>query len=318
MSASAFRAVLARDRELFNHKFVEARRRRPDLDAGAFGALLSSAAAPVVESAAAIAPDRADEVAHAAYDAALTLIGERLAGPGGRHPILEELWIRLLPKLASLVADQPARVIASLTNAAFNLASTPGARPAELVAGLEQVAPLLASVGDLLRAGELVAWRAGLAHFRERALEAGDRLPAQVASALLGAPRLEWSALRARLASDAWYDPAAPEAPRPRIVRSVGGFRGFGGGFLRPPRVFAVDGQLAVSSNGECWFLTADSFGATFHRADPKLYQRAEQPPAKPPLVVPGIGAVTSVARVERTVAITGDATHAVALVAVS
>lgn len=317
MSQSAFRATLLEHRAVLNEKFAEARRRRPDLDPEVFGDFLKTRAAPVVESAAAVNPDRAADVAFAAYDAALTLVGERLAGPGGRHPAIDELWTGLLPRLAALVADQPVKVVVSLTNAVFNLASTPGARPADFVASLGAVGPSLPSVVDLLRAGEVAAWRAGLAHLRETALRAGDALPAQVSSALLGAPKLEWSEVRARLARDPWYDPAAFGEARPHLARMVGGFRGFGGAFVRPPRVFAIDGHLCVSSHGECWFLTADAFGATFHRADPKVLTRAAPAPTRPPLALPELGAVTSLASVDGTFALTGDATHQVALVAV-
>ena len=318
MTSEAFKAVLARDRELFNQKFAEARRRKPELDPSVFGAFLRQAAAPIVQSAAEVEPERATEVAHAAFDAALSLVGERLAGPGGRHAAIDALWVQLLPELGSLVADQPAKVIGSLSNAVFNLATTPGTRVTDFLASLVEAGPALPSVADLLRAGQVAAWRAGLSHLRQSALEAGDALPGQVACALMGAPKQEWGALRERLAADAWYDPAAPELGKPRLARRVGAFRGFGGSFLRPPRVFAVDGHLAVASHGECWFLSADAFGATLHRADAALLRRAAPPASKLPLAIPGIGAVTSLAQIDGTLAVTGDATHSVALIAVS
>lgn len=318
MSDSAFRSALAQNRDVFNQKFAEARRRRPDLDAGAFSEFLKLQVAPVVEGAARVNPDRALEVAHAAYDAALTLVSERLAGAAGRHPALDALFERLLPRLAGLVADQPKRVIASLSNAVFNLASTPQARAGAFLESLENVAPLLPSVTDLLRAGELAAWRAGLAHLRASALAAGDLLPSQVASALLGAPKLEWHALRGRLSADPWWNPAEPEAPAPRLARIVGAFRGFGGTFLRPPRVVAVDGQLVAHAANECWAVHADAFGATLQRGDPALLGQASQPPYASPLALPSLGRVTSLAYVPKTIAVTGDASHQIALVAVS
>lgn len=95
MTASAFQDALRRDRDVFNQKFAEARRRRPDLDPAAFSEFLKSSVAELVESAAKVNPDRSLEVAHAAYDAALTLVSERLAGSGGRHPMLDALFARL-------------------------------------------------------------------------------------------------------------------------------------------------------------------------------------------------------------------------------
>jgi hypothetical protein len=317
--SAAFRAALAADRDLFNQKFAEARRRRPDLDPDAFSDFLRGAAAGVVESAAAQNPDRTHDVAHAVYDAALTLVSEKLAGPGGRHAEIDRLWSSLLPKLAALVADQPARVIGSLTNAVFNLCTTPGARAADFRARLASVAALLPSVDDLLAAGQVAAWRAGLAHLRPMALAAGDALSARVTAALLGAPRLDWSAARTRLEADPWWDPAATsELSRPSVVASVGAFRGFGGLFVAPPCVAAVDGELLVAAGAECWHLAADAFGATFHRADPALLAHAAKPPDCVPLPLPAIGAVTSVAAARGTLAVTGSLTHALTLIALA
>ena len=56
-----------------------------------------------------------------------------------------------------------------------------------------------------------------------------------------------------------------PETPRAalrnepaaqRLVATVGAFRGFGGEFLRPPKVCAADGVLFVTSAGATWRLT--------------------------------------------------------------
>jgi hypothetical protein len=327
--SSAFGALLRADRETFNEKFAEARRRRPDLDGGALLAFLRGPADGVVAAAAAVAGGREREVAHAAYDAALTLIGEKLAGSGGRCPVIDEAWERLLPSVAHLVADQPVRVIGSLTNAVFHLDATPGARPREWIDLLVRAAPSLASVADLMMAGHVAAWRAGLAHLREGALAAGDSLDAQVSAALMGAPRAEWSGLRDRLVRDVWCDPVRSGADeRPRIARVVGGFRGFGGLFAAPPVVASLDGAIAVSSAGECWILSADAFGATLQRIDPAGLARAAPGSSLRvaedsvslggrALPLPAIGPVTSAAAVPGTVAVTGALTHTIALIAV-
>ncbi len=326
---AAFAAVLRDERDVFNEKFAEARRRRPDLDGRALLAFLIGPADGVVGLAAQQAGERARDVAHAAYDAALTLVSEKLAGPGGRYPIIDEMWERLLPSVATLVADQPARVIGSLTNAVFHLASTPGARPGQWIDGMVGAAPVLASVADLLKAGQFAAWRAGLAHLRDAALAAGDALAPEVAVEILGVPRAEWHAVRQRLSADAWWDPSsAGEDARPRVAAAVGGFRGFGGLFAAPPRVATVDGHIAVSAAGECWMLVADAFGATFHRVDAAVLAGAAKPPKLRTahesvtlhgvtLALPAIGEVTSAAAVPGTIAVTGSLTHAITLIAV-
>lgn len=316
--STAFKAALASDRDVFNQKFAEVRRRHPDLDGEVFGGFLRSLAAPIVESAAAAEASAALAVTHAVYDASLTLVSERLAGPGGRYPVIDRLWENVLPRIGSLVANQPLRVIGSLTNAAVNVASTPGARAADLVERLGAVVEDLRSVDDLLRAGEVAAWRAGLAHLRESALAAAGSLAGSLASSILGAPRADWSELSAALGRDPWLDPAAPQVASPRLAAIVGGFRGFGGMFLAPPRVFSVDDHLLATDGHEHWFVTADAFGATFHRADGSALRRAKAHSERCPVEVPILGRVTSAAAIHRTVALTGHASHGIALVAVA
>jgi hypothetical protein len=326
LPAPAFTGALRAERDVFNQKFAEARRRRPDLDPGAFAEFLRGPVAWVVESAARAAPDSAIPVAQAAYDAALTLVSERLAGPGGRHSVIDAMWSRLLPELAATVAEQPARVIGSLTNAVFNLATSPGARPEQWIERLVDAAPSLTSVDVLLHAGQLAAWRAGLAHLRSGALSVADQLPPGVAARLLGAPNLEWSAARERLSQDPWWDPAAaPETPGVRVAALVGAFRGFGGAFLEPPTVLAAEGGFVASSAGESFRLCADVFGATFHRTEGPFAARPLRDLAFTAdrvillgraLPVPAIGAITSAAFADNTVAVTGNLSHSIALIA--
>jgi hypothetical protein len=326
---TAFGEALRADRAAFNAKFEEARRLHPDMDPRAFTAFLTTSADPVVRAVATFDSFRTSGVAHAVYDVALTLVGERLAGPGGRHPQIDESWERLLPALAPLVAEQPMQVVSAITNAVFNLCTARGARPDDWLDSMLAAAPSLPAVSDLRHAGQLAAWRAGLAHFRSGALAAGDALPSDVASAILGAHHRDWRELRGRLAHDFWWNPAVPqESPAPRIVSAAGGFRGFGGLFPEPPKVTTVDGQFIVSSGDECWHLTADVFGATFHRLDCSLLAAADPSDVRwqnnavslagTSVAIPGIGQITSVAVCNQTAAVTGTLTHAVTLIALA
>jgi hypothetical protein len=103
-----------------------------------------------------------------------------------------------------------------------------------------------------------------------------------------------------------------------RTAATVGAFRGFGGVFGAPPRVTHAAGHFHVSSGDECWLLTADLYGATFHRVaadDARLLPPLETPPSGVKLPN-GPGVVTSVASSETTLAVTRSLTHHVILVA--
>jgi hypothetical protein len=111
-----------------------------------------------------------------------------------------------------------------------------------------------------------------------------------------------------------------------RVV-SVGAFEGFGGLFLTPPRVTARQDHLYVSSGGSAWLLTADAFGATFHRADAhECGTSSVALPAGVEMLGGAImaggarvslnGELTSAAATESTLAVTSALSHAVVLVA--
>ena len=329
MLSAAFAAVLGSDRESFNARFTQARRARPALgDGERFAAFLRDAVDPVVD---AVPGSDAAAVGEVAYALALELVGARLDGPA-----LVEGWRRVLPAAAPAVAANPWRVLAAVSNALCTLETTPGARPAEWTETMTWLAPLVGGdVEKFRRLGQVAAWRAGLAHFRESALAVADTLPELLAAAGVGAEAAPWAETRARLAADPWFLPGRPDAAPLHLAAGAGGFRGFGGPFPEPPRVAAGaegTGGFLVLGGGECRWLTADASGATFHRADPADFTRAQNCP--PPLglevngsrvawhgrhvEVPVPGDLTSAAADGRTLALTGSLTHLVLLVPLS
>jgi hypothetical protein len=324
--------ILQSGRAEFNDRFARMKRRHPDLDGEAFAMVLRTMVDPVAEAVAAVAPERLPAVVWAAYDAALIVVAEKLAGPGGRHAVIAEAWKNLLPALAPLVALAPRRMIAAVTNALCQLATTPDAQVEKWTAQLQPIAAELASVDDFLRAGQVAAWRCGLAHYREGALAAAAELPPALALRLLSAPpNAAWDEVLARLRAARWWQPAAAVSTEPlRVVRTAGAFRGFGGLFAEPPRVAAVDGQIFVRSGSSQWLLTADCFGATFHRAEAAEFDAAARE-ANPARIanssvnlngarrdLPELGGLTSAAATSETVAVTGRWTHAITLLAVT
>ena len=320
-------SVLRSARAEFNARFVEMKRRHPDLDADAFSAVLRTMVDPVAEAVDAVNPERVPATVWAAYDAALIVVAEKLAGPGGRYPVIAEAWQDLLPAVAPLVAEAPGRVIGAVTNALTQLASTPGIRAVEWTERLLTIAPELKTVDELLHAGQVAGWRCGLAHYREGALAAADSLPPAVALRLLDAPaNAVWPDVRSRLANERWWNPAhETKSESLRVVRTAGAFRGFGGLFIEPPIIAAIGEQIFVRSGAGCWLLTADIFGATFHRAELSEFETAAHKKSPPPLELPSVlrdlpalGELTSTAETSDTVAITGTLTHSITLLAVT
>jgi hypothetical protein len=336
--SEALASVLRSGRDEFNSQFAEARRLYPALDGGVFLEFLRNHVDQIVRAVEKAKPDCVPDVGVAAYETGLELVGQKLVGSGARNRIIEEGWLRVLPAIASLVAKAPARVIGAVSNALHNLAGTPGAHPEQWISEMEKLGPQCSDVETLLRLGQVEAWRAGLAHFRQGAIAAADNLPASLALAAVGAvANGDWSDVRKRLLADPWHNPSAAastgngQASRVQVMAQAGAFRGFGGVFVEPPRVASAGEHFLVRSGEESWLLTADVFGATFHRGSLAEFESAAKTTKSPAglrvsdsklswkderFEIGGLGKFTSSAANDTTLALTSDLTHSVILVA--
>jgi hypothetical protein len=269
---SALALALERERGRYNARVAQARRGAP-LDLPRLARALAEDVAPAIDAVAAAAAGRVDAVTEALFDLCVDLVARGLVGPGAeaRHPELQAAWRELLPRLARHLAEAPRQVAAAITNAALRLEAMPGVRPAEWRAWLGELADPCPDAAALLACGQVLAWRAGAAHWRDSALRAWDALPAPLAVASLGLPPggvTDREALRRAMAADPFAPPGAKTGrPRLRLLGPVGGFRGFGGPFLAPPRLLSDGERLWAVDGQDGYALHADCFGRTVVRA---------------------------------------------------
>lgn len=329
---TAFEHALLARRDRYNALFAEARHYQPQLDGAAFGLLLIDAVGPAVDAAVAVGGDP-DALTEALFGLALDLYGHGLLGPERSNPWVAAGW-KALPALARPLGRAPRRVAASISNALRNLGQTPGARPGEWLHGLQACAGITEDPDLILRAGEVLAWRAGMSHYRAGALEAASDLPAVLAARALGLSEgADVAGCLKHLHVDPWFDPAQPPAATGlRRVARIGGFRGFGGVFLAPPLVCAVDGELRARDGGPeggVWRIAADTFGATFHRSaesdwrdsglgdsDWRLVKGRVSKQGFADAAFPELEVVTSLAATRTTLAVTTPLSHAIVLIA--
>lgn len=265
MISGAFGAALAAHRDRFNARMREARRRTPALAPDVVGAFLQECAAPLVDAVAAQAPARVDAVVDAVYEAALALAARKSIGPGARSQLLAEAWTETFAGFAPLVAAQPAPVLGMLSNAIVYLEGVPGTRPRQWLAEMAALAPRIETAAQLAVVGQIAAWRAGAAHFREGAIGAADNLPAALALAALCAPGgSELQALQLQMIDDPWWRGVGDEA---REDIEIGAFTGFGGAFATPPQVRATPDCFMVRSGERCFTLMVDAYGAVLQPA---------------------------------------------------
>ena len=134
------------------------------------------------------------------------------------------------------------------------------------------MAPQLTSVAQLRAVGQVLAWRAGVAHFRQGALAAADTLPPALALAAFGEPGAQWPQVHAQLQENPWRGNAEG--------RDFGSFTGLGGDFGTPPQVRATKDGFVVRSAERHYLLVADACGAVLHSATAQEFEQAsnEQP----------------------------------------
>ena len=312
MISSSFAAILASGRAQLNARALEARRSFPALDMQAFGAFLQDGVDPVVQAVAAAAPDRAGSFTLAAYDMALELVGHGLAGPAAKNPFLSAVWRELAPRFAPLLAVMPVDALGMLSNAAIHLGGVAGARTSQWQEEMAAIAPQVATLAQLRAIGQVLAWRAGVAHFRQGAIAAADTLPPPLALAACGESQLDWPSLRAQLLHQPWRgNPDGIE---------FGAFAGLGGEFDTPPQVRATDDGFIVSAGERFYLLVADAHGAVLHGATADEFAQASgdvsaavQAGARQLALDLPAGEIALAANAQ-TVAITSPYTHAIRL----
>lgn len=236
---------LARHRAALNARFVKARHMSPQLHGEVFLEHLRETLAPIAEAIATEASEKLEPTLFALYELSLDLVGKQLLGPSARRQMVNEGWQVLLPRVPRLLSDEPVRVAGAVTNALYNLSRHPSARPAEWLGRMARLASDCESVAEFLACGQVAAWLAGMARYRESSLDCAAGLPPRLAAHVFGwkhelRPEQQ-TMLLGMLREDPWRTPEAALAERtgpsdrPRllaIVAQAGAFRGLGGEFL--------------------------------------------------------------------------------------
>jgi hypothetical protein len=250
--------ILAAGRTRFNARAAMAAQRYRGFDPAAFAAFLAGPVDAVVGAVASVEADRVAPVAVAVYDIALDLIGQGLAGPTARDAIVDRAWTALASSLARLIAAEPVQALGAITNAVLQLRKFPALRVDDWLSGMVAAAPLADSVSALRGAGQVLAWRAGMAHFREGALGVATSLPHELARVVLDTRAEEPQTTIAAFRADRWW---TPDGRREQGVEA-GAFTGFGGLFAEPPVPRASGAEFVVRSADRHYLLVADAYGA--------------------------------------------------------
>ena len=255
---SQFHAVLLRRRERYNQQFRHARHHTRGLDPAEFLTHLRDVVGPIVDTV----HGDAEAVSDALVELSLALAARGRLGSSGA---VADGLRRLLPAIPDLVAAEPRRLPVAVVNALHHLDFSPTGDPSGWVDTMLELRMHTAGVPEFLDAGAVAAWRRGLAQLRDAALATAATLPEQLVRVALD---MTSTVDVARLAADPWLDPTliGRDGSGLLLARRVGGFRGFGGSFRRPPTVSTTDGRWYASDGEDAWRVHADRFGVSLGR----------------------------------------------------
>jgi hypothetical protein len=270
----ALAEVLRADREALNRRFALRQRAGARIDEAAFQEHLRMTVNELVGGVARVRPERVRAALNSLFDVSLDLFAAGLLGPNKKHPHVNAAWHEVLPQALRLLAQDATRVAGCLSNAVDHLAAHASARPSEWINGMRKLSSHCDSLTQWLDAGKVLAWRAGLVQYRLAALRIARtmqwNLAARCFDKLDDETEADWHKRLERLEADRWFSPLggqAEEAGRSlRIVRTTGGFCGFGGPCQRPPTVSLEGGNLYVIAGNETFQLLADVFGTLWQR----------------------------------------------------
>ena len=283
----AFAEFLKENRYSLNLKFANAKRIQPNLDSNAFSDLLRQEVAIIIDIVDRYNPAATKQVSMVLYDLTLNLLSKDFIGPNSRFPLILKGWQELLPSIPQYLTLNPRLVIGTITNALYNLSLETSARSQEWLDLMHKLAPLANDAKIFLQAGQVAAWRVGLSHFREGALDLCRKLPRFLVNIALGltdsSESFSIETIVNRLISDPWLHPSCIGdnwgfSPSLKIVKRAGAFRGFGGLFRQPPTVACAGNHFIVQDSVARWLLVSDVFGATFHRVNDEPREKIYSP----------------------------------------
>jgi hypothetical protein len=282
LAAGPMAESLKRNRASFNTRFAMALRGGARIDIEAFQSHLATTVDAIVRQVANQFAEKVDITTLTLFDLSLELFSEKLLGPDSSEPAIHDAWHMLLPQIPQLVARNPRRIAASVTNAVHQIAANPDARPAEWISRMAALGPQCDDVLQFLQLGQVIAWVSGCPQFRRDALQLARTLPLEIQVALLDCdqktPQNRIVQAIDSVAANPWQPLTAVltdlNRQRIRIVRQAGGFRGFEGPFLRPPVVASIGSQLVASDGHDCWTMYADVYGCQFVRSTATIPER--------------------------------------------
>ena len=267
--------VLKSGRNQFNAQLVEARHLYPALDQDAFRDFLQAEFSDLTRLIAEQRPDVLTAFTVLLYEISLRLAGQGLLMNNAYQLPIKKLWCDVLPCYINLLAQQPRALLSLLINAMLHLQKFRDVDVASWLLNLQRMAAHISSLDDVRFAGQLLAWRAGVVHFREGVLHIAPDFAEITRIALQLPANTDINQWCANSLAKPWWTQGRVESDKPVFQRNAGAFSGWGGDFSSTPIIKAADNGFWVNSGERYFLLLADKYGAVLHAATASEFEQA-------------------------------------------
>jgi hypothetical protein len=275
--------VLRERRRRLNGLFLQARVTYPGLSEEAFLAHLRETVVPIAEKAYEADSSCIIVVLETLYEISLRLVAQGLMGPEASHPVIGEAWKALLCAHARHLCRDPMPVATGISNALIHLAGIDPSKATKWQETMLQLGTFAGTPLEWLKAGQVAAWRCGLAQYRDSAIKVAATLDPGLGARAIGlfepVGHDAYKTLLDRMSRQPWVTPeewlaGGPAGAELKLFAWTGGFIGYGGNFSTPPVPFVRDGRILLRDDSVAWCLEADCFGVALVRSHSDLPQK--------------------------------------------
>lgn len=261
---SPFAQVAAERRDVYNARANEVLRLHRKVGPQTLMEVLGELVAPAFDAISKSHSGAAEEqvrLLDTLVDVAFRLTSLDLLGPQRRLESPTVLW-RCFPEIGEGLIQDP-ELIRDLSNAAIGLGTTSDSLALNWVDALLSLN--LQSPQTLRLAGQVLAWRLGVARWRESAIDAWRHLPDPLKTQVLDAPNSTDILKLEQHLKRPFVKPGEGRLEL-QVHHRVAGFSGFGGPFTEPPLVWASGPDVFVADSQREFRVIADYFGAELLR----------------------------------------------------
>lgn len=216
--------------------------------------LFLKSAAPLYEKE----TDVADDILCGMFGEALELSGRGFLGRRGRFSMLECHLMRIIHFHDVLLSSQK-NFMTMVFNALYNIHVSNEGK-------VRQWADAMCSgwkpgnAASFRKPGFLLAWRSGMARFRDEALEIAGAMDDDLLDKFFSTGDVPGREAVRRMKDDPWFNPARAVNEGP-VFLHTGGYRGAGGLFVSLPDVRTSGGVIYAGDNASVFRIYADAFG---------------------------------------------------------